>query len=83
MKSRFGAYVLDPAEIMANESLAKVIKLFFIVLMFFISIPFAAYLTYRSSGPVTNEISFMRLFQVYAYSMAVFIPMTIAYTACS
>jgi len=64
----------DPANINANESLAKIIQLTFIITAYFTLIPFSVYMYFRSQGPPANDTTYMRFFMLYAYSMAVFIP---------
>lgn len=84
MVSRFGSGTLsyfDPTSINANESLKKIITLTFIVVSYFAVVPFAVYMLFRSSSPPSDEISFLRIFMLYAYSMAVFIPGAAIYTA--
>ena len=74
---RFGSsssLKFDPTNINANESLAKIIQLTFIIAVYFTLVPFSVYMLFRSSGPPANDTSYLRFFMLYAYSMAVFIP---------
>lgn len=70
----------DPTSVNANESLKKIASLTFLLTCFFTIIPFSVYMLFRSSGPPSNETSFLRFFMLYAYSMAVFIPAAGLYT---
>jgi len=82
--SRLGSGTLgyfDPTSINANESLKKIVTLTFIVTSFFTIVPFAVYMLLRSAGPPQDDNSFLRIFMLYAYSMAVFIPGSALYTA--
>ena len=71
--------LFDPTTLNANESLSKIIKLTFLCSFWFTMVPLGCYITFRAQGPINNEVSYMRLFQTYAYSMAVFIPLTALY----
>ena len=71
----------DPTSINANASLRKIVTLTFVVASFFTVVPFAVYMLFRSSSPPNDEISFLRISMLYAYSMAVFIPAAAIYTA--
>jgi len=82
MVKRYGqssTLLFDPTTLNANESLSKIIKLSFICSFWFTMVPLAVYITFRSQGPVNNEVSYMRFFQTYAYSMAAFLPLTALY----
>ena len=71
---RFG---LDQDTENANSSLKSIMKTFFLVFSFFAMVPFCAYLLFMSSlqgQPRNYETSWKRLIQIYAYSMAAFIP---------
>lgn len=52
----------------------------FIVVSYFLIVPFSIYMVFRSAAPPSHETSFMRFFMLYAYSMAVFIPAAGLYT---
>ena len=81
--NRFGASSIvrfDPTNLNANESLKKIASITFIIAAFFSLVPFGVYMLFRSSGPISNETSFIRFFMLYAYSMAVFIPAAGLYT---
>ena len=72
--------VFDPSTTNANVALKSIMRVFFMVSSFFFFIPFGTYLLFMSSlegKPRTYETSWKRLIQVYAYSMAVFIPCAI------
>lgn len=64
----------------SNDSLRKIVTMSFALTSFFLLVPFILYMVFRSRCPPSAEISFMRFFSVYAYSMAVFIPVTALYT---
>ena len=60
--------------------MSKIITVTFIVISFFTIVPFSVYMVFRSNAPPSPEISMMRFFMLYAYSMAVFIPAAGLYT---
>ena len=78
-----GSLLLDPSAANANAALSKIMSLSFLIALFFTMVPLASYFTFRSSGKISDEISYTRLFQVYGYSMAVFIPIVVIYTMMS
>ena len=58
-----GTLVFDPSTVTANQSLKNIMRVFFIALMFFVGVPFAAYLTFISSldgAPRSYETSWKR-----------------------
>jgi len=71
------AMLFDPSQANANMALRSILKVFLLVLTFFFVVPFATYLVFISSlngAPRSYETSWTRLIQIYAYSMACFIP---------
>lgn len=75
-----GSAAFDVSKINANETLRKIVTLTFVVVSYFLIVPFCIYMVFRSSAPPSSETSFMRFFMLYAYSMAVFIPAAGLYT---
>ena len=69
--------MFDTQQANANSALRSIMKVFFLVLTFFFVVPFATYLVFMSSlqgAPRSYETSWKRQIQVYAYSLACFIP---------
>jgi hypothetical protein len=54
-----------------------VFKTAFILAFIFFCNPFIAYLIFKSKGAL--EVTYALLLQIYGYSFAVFIPLTLAY----
>ena len=72
-----GSTVFDPSSVNANIALKSIMRVFFLIFGFFFVVPFAVYLTFMSSlqgAPRSYETSWKRLIQIYAYSLACFIP---------
>ena len=72
-----GEIAFDPSTANANKALKSIVSIFFLVFTFFAVVPFGTYLTYISSlegAPRSYETSWARQIQIYAYSMANFIP---------
>jgi hypothetical protein len=59
----------------ANYSLQKVFKTTFLMMLMFIFNPFVAYLIFKNKGAI--EVTYANLLQVYGYSFAIFIPISI------
>jgi hypothetical protein len=79
--TRFGGgAIFDPTNTTANEALRKIVTLTFVVASYFLIVPFSIYMVFRSAAPPSHETSFMRFFMLYAYSMAIFIPVAGLYT---
>ena len=78
--NRYGVWGFDPTNINANQSLNKIASLTLIISAFFTLVPFSVYMMFRSSGPQSNETTFIKFFNLYSYSMAVFIPAAGLYT---
>jgi len=57
----------------ANQSVSKLFKITFIVIFMFLLNPFIAYLVFKNKGAM--EVTFIHLFQIYGYSLAVFVPL--------
>lgn len=57
----------------ANQSVSKIFKITFIVLLSMFLSPFIAYLILKNKGAL--EVTFVHLFQIYGYSLAIFIPL--------
>ena len=78
--------MFDPTTINANAALKNIIKVFGIVLFFWLTVPFAVYLVFMSSlngAPRSYETSWRRQIQVYGYSIAAFIPCTLLFVVLS
>jgi hypothetical protein len=72
-----GTSVFDPSTTNANLALRSILKVSLIVFFFFFAVPFSVYLTFISSlnGALRSyETSWVRIIQIYSYSMACFIP---------
>ena len=81
-----GQLVFDPTTINANAALKNIIKVFGIVLFFWVAVPFGVYLVFMSSlngAPRSYETSWRRQIQVYGYSIAAFIPATVLFVVLS
>ena len=78
--------VFDPTTINANAALKNIIKVFGIVLFFWVVVPFGVYLVFMSSlngAPRSYETSWRRQIQIYGYSIACFIPSTVLFVILS
>jgi hypothetical protein len=57
----------------ANQSVARLFKVTFLVILMFLLNPFIAYLVFKNKGAM--EVTFTHLMQIYGYAYAVFVPL--------
>jgi hypothetical protein len=57
----------------ATQSMSKLFKIAFLVVLMFLLNPFIAYLIFKNRGAI--EVTYIHLLQIYGYSLAVFVPL--------
>ena len=57
----------------ANQSVARLFKVTFLIVLMFLLNPFIAYLVFKNKGAM--EVTFTHLMQIYGYANAVFVPL--------
>jgi Yip1 domain len=63
----------DLLEKFANQSVARLFKVTFLIILMFLVNPFIAYLVFKNRGAI--EVTFTHLLQIYGYSLAIFVPL--------
>lgn len=63
----------DMLEKFANQSVARLFKVTFLIILMFLVNPFIAYLVFKNRGAM--EVTFTHLLQIYGYSLAIFVPL--------
>ena len=57
----------------ANQSVSRLFKIAFLIVLMFLLNPFIAYLIFKNRGAL--EVTYTHLLQIYGYSLAVFVPL--------
>jgi hypothetical protein len=78
--AKYGLSVLDPGAASANESLHKIVKMTFLLSVWYFGVPLTMFVTLRSQNSGTLPLSYAQLLQIYAYSLTVFIPVAALHT---